>query len=98
MNSVAGRQFLNCPLALDRFHGDFRLECCGVLLPLSLHVSSIRQRFSTLGPCPVFGVQLSPRKDVSWKVRGRIAARISQATVDSRGADPTSQLTEDLRG
>src|SRR5207249_10383848 len=59
MDSVSRCQFLNCPLSFDRFQGDLRLECSGVLLPLSSHALSLEQRFSTLGPCPVFGVHFT---------------------------------------
>src|SRR5215471_14252946 len=58
MDRVAGCDLLDGALSLERFDGDLRFQRCAELPSVLSHVCLIRQRKSTLGPCPNFGEYL----------------------------------------
>jgi len=59
MDAVARRDLLNGTLSLERFDRDLRLQLRAELPSVLSHVCLIKQRKSTLGPCPNFGEHLS---------------------------------------
>src|SRR5215471_1158291 len=77
MDRVAGCDLLDGALSLERFDGDLRFQRCAELPSVLSHVCLIRQRKSTLGPCPNFGEYLTdadaaaltkPIRDAIWSI------------------------------